>query len=111
MHVCTYQGRGLHKEVVDRHLGALLSQPLIQLCPCSHELVHTAFDGQVVVWDGGLGLQQPLGCHLADVGVGLICEGTLLALGLRPTPHAVVAGLTEQHSCVFINPDSNALGI
>lgn len=74
-------GRCLDQEVVDRDFDALLGQALVQLRPGGQQPVHAALHREVVVGDGCLALQQPLGRHLANVGVGLVCP---LALTVSP---------------------------
>lgn len=70
-------GAGFDDEVIHGKLFAFLGETLVQLAAQLHQLVHSAVDGEVVVRDGLLGLQQPLGCDTPDLTVGDILVVTV----------------------------------
>ena len=66
-----HQCCGLDDKVVDRKFAALAGRErLVELAPQRDEFVHPAVDGQVVVRDGLLALQQALGGDALYVGHG-----------------------------------------
>lgn len=70
-------GASLDDKVIHGKLFAFLGKALVQLAAQLHKLVHSAVNGEVVVRNGLLGLQQPLGCDAPDLTVGNILVVTV----------------------------------
>ena len=75
-----HQSGSLDDEIVDGELGAGGGEGLVELSAQFDEAVGVEVDGEVVVRDGRLGLQQPLRCDAPDLAVGDI---RVVTLGLR----------------------------
>ena len=62
-------GTSLDDKVIHRKLFAFLGKALVELAAQLDQLVYSAVNGEVVVWDGLLGLQQALGCDAPNLAV------------------------------------------